>query len=168
MATLTSLPQEIQNHIANMIRPQGNPFQEKAPNVAHLKTTCKVCNNIPLIKLQSLKKEINDFKMLNKKCGEWLWRATGPWAEKINREYGSTQGVRIGFIEQCINGKYKMVRGIFLDITLNDLIRGWRNVPSCFFSAAYAALATVKSIEVPTELRVRLLAKIFNERITKK
>ena len=159
MATLISLPHEVQDHISNFLRPHGiflrvqdcvasteikiDPFS-KAPGVANIKALHRNFKEVPLWKNHEWKERIRKWRDENLTKLRWKYQhGTLPdemikkgWESKINKEYRSQNcfvetmvGTTTGTGFVEVAKEYKV---IWLTVSLHDLVTGVRPLPHCF------------------------------------
>ena len=146
MATLITLPHEIQSRIAHFLRPpHSNPF-EKSPEIARFKGVHSNLKKVLLWNNLEWKGRIREWRDKNLTKMRWKYRyGTLPdkmielgWENKINNDYrhqdcyvqamyGTTIGT--GFVE--VTKEYKV---IWFEVSLLDLVTGVRSLPHCFGS----------------------------------
>ena len=154
MATLTTLPHELQHHISNYLRPHactGENVAEvkidpiaKARDVASIKAVHSNLKAVPLWKNHEWIEHIRQWRDENLTKLRWKYQyGTLPdkmikngWVSKINNQYRSQNcfvetmvgtTMETGFVE--VPKEYKV---IWFTVSLHDLVTGVRPLPHCF------------------------------------
>ena len=162
MATLINLPNDVQGHISNFLRPQRwtaqsaadlpagvsppsnqmNPFV-KSPEVAKIQMIHRNLKTVSLWKMFEWKKRIQEWRDKNLTLKQWEYQyGTLPnqmiekgWESKINNIYrhqGCYVKTESGALETGFNEMAREHKIIYFEVSLFDLITGIRPLPSAF------------------------------------
>jgi hypothetical protein len=147
MVTLINLPHEIQDHIANMLRPHKSgvcsvgDFLDthflKALDIAHIKTTHRNFKTVRLWKNLEWKQLIHKYKTGRFIKMNWEYKygilpdtmIKKGWEDKINNIYGH-QGCYVKTVTK--KSSYELNKIIYFKINHLNLISGIHPLPSCF------------------------------------